>query len=88
MRLRVEYTKSSGSGGDYGSIPVCAQRNVNPFTGAIPAIDGISLESLIEMRMEDNLPATIVFPAPTASNPNPPAVYAEPLTAGRNWSGC
>lgn len=85
VRLRVEYTKASGSGGDYGSISVCAQRNVNPFTGAIPAIDGISLKSSIEMRMEDDLPAGIFADSDPAGTTK---VYAETLDAGQDWSGC
>ena len=85
VRVRVEYTKAAGSGGDYGSIAVCAQRNVNPFTGAIPAIDGISLKSSIEMRMEDDLPAGIFASGDPAG---PTKAYAETLDTGQDWLGC
>ena len=85
VRVRVEYTKGPGSGGDHGSISVCAQRNVDPFTGAIPAIDGISLKPSIEMRMEDDLSAGIF----AATDPGGTTkAYAEPLDAGQYWSGC
>jgi len=85
VRVRVEYTKATGSGGDYGSISVCAQRNVDPFTGAIPAIDGISLKSSIEMRMEDDLPAGIFATSDPAGTTK---AYAETLDTGQDWSGC
>jgi len=85
VRVRVEYTKSAGSGGDYGSISVCAQRNVDPFTGAIPAIDGISLKSSIEMRMEDDLPAGIFADSDPAGSTK---AYAEALDTGQDWDGC
>lgn len=85
VRIRVEYTKSTNNSGDYGSISVCAQRNVNPFTGAIPAIDGISLKSSIEMRMEDDLPAGIFAAGDPAGTTK---AYSEGLAAGQDWSGC
>lgn len=83
VRIRLLYTKSTGSGGDFGSVAVCAQRNVDPFTGAIPAIDGIALMSSIQMRMEDDIPASIVFVSPDTTK-----TYAETPPAGQDWAGC
>lgn len=85
VRVLVEFTKASNSGGDYGSISVCAQRNVDPFTGAIPMIDGISLKSSIEMRMEDDLPSGIFATGDPAGTKK---VYSESLDTGQDWSGC
>lgn len=81
VRVRVRYTAPLGSGGDYGSIEVCAQRNVEPFTGAIPAIDGIHLKSSIEMRLEDDLADETVLYGTS---------YGDPAPTGGNWtwSGC
>ena len=78
VRVRVRYTASSGVGGDHGSVSVCAQRNVDPITGAIPAIDGISLKSGIEMRMEKRIATGISTSSPYAESPPP----------GGDWSGC
>jgi len=81
VRLRVRYTSSTGSGGDHGSVKVCAQRNVQPFTGAIPAIDGIILKSSIEMRMEKPIAEAI---RTHASYPT----FSESAPTGGSWSWC
>jgi hypothetical protein len=78
VRVRVEYFPESGETGDHGSVLICAQRNVDPITGLIPALEGISLKSSIQMRMEKELPASIT----------PPVTYAEAPPSGSDWSGC
>lgn len=40
-------------------VKVCAQRNIDPVTGALPMIDGITLRSSVEMRMERTLQTSI-----------------------------
>lgn len=78
VRVRVRYFPSSGDEGDHGSVAVCAQRNVDPITGAIPAIDGIHLKSGIQMRMEKPIPVAIATDAP----------YEEAPPSGGDWTGC
>lgn len=79
VRVRVAYNAPAATApaGDHGSVSVCAQRNVDPITGAIPAIDGISLKSGIQMRMEKPIASGV------SSTP-----YAEPAPSGGDWSGC
>lgn len=77
-RISVRYTASDGTSQDKGSVKVCAQRNVRPFTGFIPGIDGIALKSKIEMRMEQAIGAGIT----AATN------YEETAPAGGSWSWC
>ncbi|MFP5577762.1 MAG: TadE/TadG family type IV pilus assembly protein [Acidimicrobiia bacterium] len=91
VRVQVEYDMTgAGSSGNYGSVSICAQRNVSPFTGAIPAIDGISLKSSIEMRLEDDLredPSDADAIAEVEEHADFP-VFSEPAPAGSDWSGC
>lgn len=63
---------------DHGAVLVCAQRNVDPVTGVVPGIDGISLESSILMKMEKPISAGISTTAP----------YQEAAPSGQDWSGC
>lgn len=63
---------------DHGAVLVCAQRNVDPVTGIVPGIDGISLESSILMKMEKEIGEGISTAAP----------YQEAAPAGQDWSGC
>lgn len=89
VRVRVEYDLTgAGTGGNFGSISVCAQRNVNPFTGAIPAIDGIALKSSIEMRIEGPLPDVDDDDVPDVQEHTDPPVFAEAAPPGGDWSGC
>lgn len=79
VRVRVDYNAPdpAAPAGDHGSVSVCAQRNVDPITGAIPAIDGISLKSGIQMRMEKPIASSV------SSTP-----YEETAPSGGDWTGC
>lgn len=72
VAVAVVFTNISAS---ENSVRVCTQRNVDPVTGLIPAIDNVILKTSIEMRMEKPVPASVT----------PGNLYQE--TAG-DWSWC
>ena len=78
VRTFVRYTAADGTADDKGSVKVCAQRNVDPITGFIPAIDGIPLQSKIEMRME-----LAIGPGISTSSS-----YSETPPSGESWTWC
>lgn len=89
VRVRVEYDLAgAGASGNFGSISVCAQRNVDPLTGAIPAIDGIALKSSIEMRIERALPDVDDDDIPDVQEHTSYPAFAEDAPSGGSWSGC
>lgn len=89
VRVRVDYDLAgAGVSGNHGSISVCAQRNVEPFTGAIPAIDGISLKSSIEMRLERALPDADDDGISDVGEHADFPTFDENPPPGGDWSGC
>lgn len=92
VRVRVQYFEpedldndgEADADGDHGSVLVCAQRNVNSITGAIPAIDGITLKSSIQMRMEKPISSAVY----TAMGTNDSVAFEEPAPSGSNWTWC
>lgn len=89
VRVQVVYDLTgAGVSGNFGSISVCAQRNINPFTGAIPAIDGISLKSSIEMRLEGALPDVDADDVPDVQEHASFPTFSEDAPPGGDWSGC
>lgn len=89
VRVQVQYDLTgAGTAGNFGSVSVCAQRNVDPFTGAIPMIDGISLKSSIEMRLEKALPDADADSIPDIQEDPDFPTFSEPAPSGGDWSGC
>ena len=97
-RVRVVYTAGVPEGDDdevaanpdHGSVSVCAQRAVQPLTGAIPGLDNIHLKSSIEMRMEKAIGDSIAaeLAAEFADSGATFVEWAEDPPAGGDWNGC
>jgi len=71
---------------DYGTVVVCAQKAVEPLTGAIPGIGNIRLKTEIEMRLEDTL-ATDVSSL-VAAESGRTKTWSEQPPSGGDWAWC
>ncbi len=69
MAVSVTFSTVGGE----NSVKVCSQRNVEPVTKLIPAIDNVKLKSSIQMRMEKPIPA---------------AITGTPYAEAGEWSWC
>lgn len=80
IAVRVEYFAPSDPAdeSDHGAVMVCAQKNVESVTGAVPAIDNVNLLSSILMKMEK----------PITSGISTSTAYAETPPSGQDWSEC
>ena len=80
IAVRVEYFAPTDASdeADHGAVMVCAQKNVDSVTGAVPAVDNVNLLSSIVMKMEK----------PITTGISTSSAYAETPPSGRDWSEC
>lgn len=71
---------------DYGTVVVCAQKAVQPLTGAIPGLQNIRLKTGIEMRLEDTLATSVATPVATSTGRT--KTWSEPAPTGGDWTWC
>jgi len=94
VRTRVRFwvpadstdTDQTQANPDHGTVVVCAQKAVQPLTGAIPGLQNVHLKTEIEMRLEDTLASAVRTEVVAATGRT--KTWSEPEPTGGSWAWC